>query len=131
MQLRARLREPANQRVRRRHGEQLPQQTGLPRETLGRCSHPAALGVAQQGREVGGPRKADPHRMFETEIAQMRDPLHDRLRVETELADDMDRHPGGLGRANLVSQCTIEVLLQYAWMAVGIAGDADLADAMT
>jgi hypothetical protein len=41
------------------------------------------------------------------------------------------RHPGGLGRADLVCQRTIEILLQYARMAVGIAGDADLADAMT
>src|SRR5256885_5585516 len=69
--------------------------------------------------------------MFEAEIAQTRDPLHDCLRIETELADNMDRHPGGLGRADLVCQRTIEILLRYARMAVGIAGDADLADAMT
>ena len=35
MPLGARLRERAHQRVRRRHGEHLPQQAGLPREALG------------------------------------------------------------------------------------------------
>jgi hypothetical protein len=57
--------------------------------------------------------------MVEAEIAQARDPSHDCLRVETELADDVDCQPSGLGRADLVCQLTIEILLQYARMTSG------------
>ena len=69
--------------------------------------------------------------MFEAEIAQAGDPLQDRLRVEAELGDDVDRQAGALGGTDLIGERTIEILLQKAWMAVGIAGDADLANPVT
>src|SRR5262249_7799884 len=75
--------------------------------------------------------KADPHRMFDAEFAQARDPLQDRLGVEAELGDDVDRHAGRFRRLDLVSERAVEVLLGYARMAVGIAGDGDARDAVT
>ena len=92
----ARLRQCAHQGVGRRHGEQLPQQTGPAREPLGGSPHTAALGVAQQRREVGRAGKADPYRVFDAKLAQAGDPLQDRLGIEAELGDDVDRQAGGL-----------------------------------
>jgi len=131
MAVRPRLRQRPHQCVGRRHREQLPRQPCLPRQALRRCPHAAALGVAQQRRQAGRPREPDPHRMFEAEVAQSRNPLQDRLGIEAELADDVDGQPGALGRADLVSERAIEILLQEARMSVGIAGNSDLADAVT
>src|SRR5262249_20546475 len=75
--------------------------------------------------------KADPHRMFDAELAQAGDPLQDRLGIEAELGDDVDRHAGGLRRLDLVGERTVEVLLGYARMAVRIGGDGDTGDAVT
>jgi len=127
----ARLRQRAHQGVRRRHGEQLPQQAGLAGEPLGRCPHAAALGIAQQRREIGRAGKADPYRVFDAELAQPADPLQDRLGIEAELGDDVDRQAGGLRGLDLVGERAIEVLLRYARMAIGIGGDGDPRDAVT
>src|SRR5262249_11469467 len=91
----------------------------------------AALRVAQQRGEIGRAGKADPHRMFDAELAQAGDPLQDRLGIETELGDDVDRHAGGLRRLDLVRERAVEVLLGYARMAVRIGGDGDTGDAVT
>jgi len=74
-------------------------------------AHAAALGVAQQRGEIGRAGKADPHRMFDAELAQPSDPLQDRLGIEAELGDDVDRHASGFRRLNLVSERAVEVLL--------------------
>ena len=69
--------------------------------------------------------------MFDPELAQPGDPLQDRLGIEAELGDDVDRHAGRFRRLDLVRERTVEVLLRYARMAVGIGGDGDPRDAVT
>ena len=69
--------------------------------------------------------------MFDAELAQAGDPLQDRLGIEAELGDDVDRQAGGLRGLDLVGERTVEVLLRYARVAIGIGGDADPGDAVT
>src|SRR6516165_9784126 len=59
--------------------------------------------------------------MFDAELAQAGDPLQDRLGIEAELGDDVDRQAGGLRGLDLVGERAVEVLLRYARMAIGLA----------
>src|SRR5262245_61162599 len=68
--------------------------------------------------------------MLDAEVAQPREPAHDRLSVEAELRDDMQVEPGLLGRVDLGGKRAVERIGGDARMTVGIAGDADLRDAV-
>ena len=93
-----RLGNRADQNVGRRHGKKLPHQAGLPREPLGGRAHAAAPGIAQQRREVGRAGEADPHRMFDAEIAQAADPFQDRA----------------ASKQNWVTMCTVSPVVSAA-----------------
>ena len=100
------------------------------RQPLHRGAHAAALRVAQQRRQAGRP--AIPIR---TGCSMPRSrsraiQSQDRLGVEAELRDDMDREPGLLRRLDLGRQRVLEHLRRNARMAFRIAGNADLVDAV-
>src|SRR5262245_53037657 len=129
-QVAARLPKRTDEGVGRRHAEQLADETGLPRQPLRRCAHAAALRIAQERREVGRAGQSDAHGMLDAEVAQSSDPPQYGRAVEAELRDDMNRHARALGGADLVGKRAVEILLRDAGMTVGIAGDADLSDAV-
>ena len=59
----------------------------------------------------------------------MRHIIEHSPRVEAELGDDLDGEPGRLGCSDLLRQRPPELVRPDLGMAVGIAGDADAADA--
>jgi len=67
--------------------------------------------------------------MLETEGAQPCDISEDRARVEAELGDDFDGNAGRLGRRDFFRERAVKFVGTDARMAVGIAGNADRADA--
>src|SRR3954470_16968824 len=68
--------------------------------------------------------------MIDAEGAQTADPGEDRCGVESELSDDVDFEPGRLRGIDLVQQEAIELLRGEPWVTIGVAGDADLDDAV-
>src|SRR5579863_6672536 len=67
--------------------------------------------------------------MVEAEGAQPCDEIENRARIEAELGDDLHAEPGRLCGRDFRRQRAVKLLIADAWMAAGIAGDADAADA--
>ena len=68
--------------------------------------------------------------MGEAGSAQARDIIEDRPGVETELGDDLGGEPRRFGCGDLFRKRAIKLAGSDAQMTLGIAGDADRADAV-
>ena len=104
------------------------EQAALARKSLSGSNYAAALGVAQQRREIGRSRHADADLIFDPEIAQLENPGCDLLRRKTKLGDDMNIEPGLSRGFDLRRKRAVEHFGGNPRMAVRVSGNADLHD---